>query len=285
VEVPLYFLPNGKRKMTYIIAEIGINHNGNLTLAKQLIDAARWCGADCVKFQKRTVGIVYFSSLHQPRESPWGDTLGDQKRGLEFGKEEYDKIALYCDSIGMPWFASAWDIPSLEFLETYDGPFHKVASAMATNVEFLKAVGKTKRPKILSTAMCDEKQIWEAANLTQPEVIMHCVATYPAKEADLNLNYIPKLKAQYSPIKIGYSGHESSGRASLIAVAKGAEVVERHITLDRSMYGSDQAASLEPMGFYELVQQIRSLPAMLGDGEKRITEEEWKVAKKLRYWE
>lgn len=270
--------------MTYIIAEIGINHNGKLDLAKHLIDAARWCGADAVKFQKRTVEIVYKGQLGTPRESPWGKTLGEQKHGLELSGEAYDQIDSYCKSIGMPWFASAWDIPSLEFLRKYELPYNKVSSAMATNEEFLKAVRADGRPIILSTAMCTEKQIWDAANILHPEVIMHCVGTYPAREEDLNLSYIKKLIRDYAPIKVGYSGHESSVSPSVIAAALGAELIERHITVDRASYGSDQAASLEPVGFRSMVEQIRKLPKILGDGEKHILPAEEIVAKKLRYW-
>lgn len=268
----------------FIIAEIGINHNGNIDLAKHLIDAARWCGADAVKFQKRTVELVYKGQLDTYRESPWGTTLGEQKLGLEFGRKEYDEIDRYCCQIEMPWFASAWDIYSLNFLKAYELPYNKIASAMATNKEFLKAIKEDGRKVILSTAMCDEHQIWEAANTVNPICIMHCVGTYPAKEEDLNLSYITKLIRQYAPIKIGYSGHESSVSPSVIAAALGAEFIERHITIDRAMYGSDQAASLEPVGFKSMVDQIRKLPAILGDGEKHILPAEEAVAKKLRYW-
>lgn len=273
--------------MTYIIAEIGINHNGSLEIAKQLIDAARWCGADAVKFQKRTVELVYAGQLDKPRESPFGLTVGEQKYGLEFNRQEYDEIDRYCIQQKMPWFASAWDIPSLEFLEAYDMPFNKVASAMATNGEFLMAVRRSGRKTILSTGMCDERQIWQAVNALNPCIhgIMHCVGTYPAKEKDLNLNYIKKLRDTYAPIKVGYSGHETSVSPSVVAVALGAEIIERHITLDRSLYGSDQAASLEPVGFQTLVSQIRKVPEILGDGIKRIISGEEEVARKLRYWE
>ena len=270
--------------MTYIIAEIGINHNGEIALAKLLIDAAKRSGADAVKFQKRNIDIVYAGQLDRPRESPWGKTLGEQKRGLEFGRKEYDDIDRYCKSIEMPWFASAWDVSSLLFLKKYDLPYNKVASAMATNIEFLKAVKADNRPVILSTAMCDDQQIWDAANIVNPEVIMHCVGTYPADESTLNLSFITKLIRQYAPIKIGYSGHESSVSPSVIAAALGAEFIERHITLDRSMYGSDQAASLEPHGFYTMVEQIRKIPKILGTGEKEVLPAEQEVARKLRYW-
>ena len=272
--------------MTYIIAEIGINHNGSLDLAKKLIDAARWCGADAVKFQKRTIEIVYEGQLDKPRESPWGLTLGEQKYGLEFNRKDYDEIDRYCIQQNMPWFASAWDIPSLEFLRAYDLPFNKVASAMATNGEFLQASRKDSRKVILSTGLCNEVQINQAVNAIGNNLyaILHCVGAYPAKEEDLNLNYIPRLAEDYGYVLIGYSGHETSVSPSVVAVALGARIIERHITLDRSMYGSDQAASLEPVGFQTMVQQIRKIPAILGDGIKKVTAGEEEVSRKLRYW-
>ena len=273
--------------MTYIIAEIGINHNGSLELAKKLIDAARWCGANAVKFQKRTVDLVYAGQLDKPRESPWGLTLGEQKYGLEFDRWQYDEIDRYCKQQKMPWFASAWDIPSLEFLKAYDLPYNKVASAMATNGEFLQAIRKDSRKVILSTGLCNEVQINQAVNAigNNLHAILHCVGAYPAKEEDLNLNYIPRLAEDYGYVLIGYSGHETSVSPSVVAVALGAKIIERHITLDRSMYGSDQAASLEPVGFQTMVQQIRKIPAILGDGIKTVTKGEEEVARKLRYWQ
>jgi N-acetylneuraminate synthase len=272
--------------MTYIIAEIGINHNGSLDLAKKLIDAARWCGADAVKFQKRTVDLVYAGQLDKPRESPWGLTLAEQKYGLEFDRWQYDEIDRYCIQQHMPWFASAWDIPSLEFLKAYDLPYNKVASAMATNGEFLQAVKADGRRVILSTGLCNETQIRQAYNALGNSLyaILHCVGSYPAKEEDLNLNYITRLQEDYADILIGYSGHETSVSPSVVAVALDAKIIERHITLDRSMYGSDQAASLEPVGFQTMVQQIRKIPAILGDGIKTVTKGEEEVARKLRYW-
>jgi N-acetylneuraminate synthase len=276
--------------VTYIIAEIGINHNGSLDLAKKLIDAARWCGADAVKFQKRTVDLVFAGQLDKPRESPWGLTLGEQKYGLEFDRDEYNEIDSYCKQQKMPWFASAWDIPSLEFLKAYDLPFNKVASAMATNGEFLQAVKWDGRRAILSTGLCNELQMSQAINALGDSLyaVLHCVGAYPAKEEDLNLNYITKLRKNFKKngmsIKVGYSGHETSVSPSVVAVVLGAKIIERHITLDRSMYGSDQAASLEPVGFQTMVQQIRKIPAILGDGIKTVTKGEEEVARKLRYW-
>jgi N-acetylneuraminate synthase len=276
--------------MTFIIAEIGINHNGNLDIAKKLIDAAKWAGADAVKFQKRDINIVYAGQLDKPRESPWGKTNGDQKRGLEFNELQYDLIASYCESIKMPWFASAWDIPSLEFLRKYDCPWNKVASAMVKNIEFLAAVSWEHKPTFISTAMCDYDDIDRAVKIFSRNIssssltLMHCVGTYPCREEDLNLNMIPTLAKRYI-YPIGYSGHEASVSPSVMAVVLGATAVERHITLDRSMYGSDQAASLEPHGFKSMVDQIRKVPEVLGDGIKRILPAEAEVAKKLRYFE
>lgn len=273
--------------MTIVIAEIGINHNGSLDLAKKLMDAAKAAGADYCKFQKRTIDIVYEGHLDDPRESPWGTTLGEQKRGLEFGEKEYDEIDNYSKWIGLPWFASAWDIESLAFLSKYKLPYNKVASAMLTNEQFLWAVRRDDKPIIMSTGMCTVEQLWDAACILKPEIIMHCVGQYPCPESDLNLMAIKALQNTFADwgVKIGYSGHEASVSPSVIAVALGAVAVERHITLDRSMYGSDQAASLEPNGFKSMVEQIRKIPIIMGDGIKRITEGEAAVAKKLRYWE
>jgi N-acetylneuraminate synthase len=275
--------------MTFVVAELGINHNGNLDIAKKLIDAAAWAGANAIKLQKRDIETVYAGQLDNPRESPWGSTLREQKEGLEFDRLEYDLIASYCESIKMPWFASAWDIPSLEFLRKYDCPWNKVASAMVKNIEFLAAVSWEHKPTFISTAMCNYDDIDRAVNIFSRNVasssltLMHCVGTYPCKEEDLNLNMIPTLAKRYI-YPIGYSGHEASVSPSVMAVVLGASVVERHITVDRSMYGSDQAASLEPNGFKTLCEQIRKVPLVLGDGVKRILPAEEVVAKKLRYW-
>ena len=223
---------------------------------------------------------MYAGQLDQPRESPWGKTLGDQKRGLEFGRDEYNEINTYSAWIGLPWFASAWDIPSLEFLRKYNLPYNKIASAMATNEKFVGAVADEGKPTFLSTAMCSLDDIALAVTplilrKCFPLTIMHCVGTYPALEADLNLRMIPELVKAFGPHHgVGYSGHEASVSPSVIAVALGAVAIERHITLDRSMYGSDQAASLEPRGFKDMVDQIRKIPKILGDGVKRVTEGE-----------
>jgi N-acetylneuraminate synthase len=275
--------------VTFIIAELGINHNGSVDLAEKLIDAAAACGADAVKFQKRTVDIVYAGQLDNPRESPWGTTVRAQKEALELSEKAYDRIAKYCKDMEMPWFASCWDIPSLEFMRKYDCPYNKIASAMVTNLEFVQKVADDNKPTFLSTAMCNVEDIAEAIawfpvypkrNLT----LMHCVGTYPAAEKDLNLNTIIHLHKLFR-LPVGYSGHETSVSPSVMAAVLGAVAIERHLTLDKSMYGSDQAASLEPVAFKTMVEQIRKIPKVLGDGVKRVLEEEKAVAKKLRYWE
>ncbi len=272
--------------MTLIVSEIGINHSGSLDLAKKLISASKWAGADLVKFQKRNVEIVYAGQLDQPRESPWGNTLGDQKRGLELSESDYDAIDEHCKEVGIPWFASAWDLESLVFLRKYDLPFNKIASAMVTNLQFVQAVANEGKPTFMSTAMCTPVDILKAlrhfhdnAQLT----LMHCVGTYPCPEEDLNLKMIPAMQADYK-YNVGYSGHEASVSPTVMAVVLGAVAVERHITLDKSMYGSDQAASLEPVQFWHMCNEIRKIPVCLGDGVKRITPGEAAVAKKLRYW-
>ena len=274
--------------MTFIIAELGINHNGSLDTAKKLIDAAKWAGADAIKLQKRSVAIVYKGQLDKPRESPWGKTNGDQKRGLEFGRDDYNEISRYCEKANMPWFASAWDIESQDFLKQYNCPWNKIASAMAINLEFVRQVGLEHKPVFLSTGMCELPETARAALILQelgcPVTLMHTVSTYPADEADLNLGCIRTLQERFN-LPVGYSGHEASVSPSVVAVAAfGAVAIERHLTTDRTMYGSDQAASLEPHGLKSLVDQIRKIPIMLGDGVKRILPAEAEVAKKLRYW-
>ena len=221
--------------------------------------------------------------LDSPRESPWGKTLGEQKRGLEFGVEEYNQIDAYCRSLDMPWFASAWDIPALEFLKQYDCPYNKIASAMVTNLELVKAVAKEMKPNFISTAMCDWVDMDRALNELDRKLVtlMHCVGTYPAPEEDLNLLMIDRLRGFYH-LPVGYSGHEASVSPSVIAVVLGAVAIERHLTLDRSMYGSDQAASVEPAGFRQLVGAVRKIEKAIGDGNRSISHKEIPIAKKLR---
>jgi len=275
-------------RRVYFIAEIGINHNGDIEIAKQLINQAKAAGCDAVKFQKRTIDVVYPADvLAQQRESPWGTTQREQKEGLEFGQEEYDAIAAHCRQLNIDWFASAWDIPSQHFLRRYDCKYNKVASAMATHLPFLQEVASEQKPTFLSTGMCDFEQIDRAVEIFKaadcPVVLMHTVSTYPAAESELNLSAMHGLRERYG-LPVGYSGHESGVSPSIMAAMMGAVVIERHITLDRAMYGSDQAASLELPGLLNLMGSIRKIPACVGDGVKRVIPAEASVAKKLRYW-
>ncbi len=272
----------------YVIGEIGINHNGDLGIAKQLIDMAKRCGCDAVKFQKRTLDIVYTQELlDSPRESPWGTTQRQQKEGLEFDEADYDQIDTYCKQEGLEWFASAWDIPSQKFLRKYNLPYNKVASALVTHPDFLEAVAEEKRPTFLSTGMCTYDEIDRAVAIFKKHAcaltLLHTVSEYPAPEEVLNIACMHALRDRYG-LPVGYSGHEASVSPSIIAAAQGAVAIERHITLDRAMYGSDQSASLEEAGLRDMVAMIRKIPVVLGDGEKRITAKEVGVADKLRYW-
>ena len=273
----------------FIIAEIGINHNGDINLAKKLIDMAFSSGCDAVKFQKRDIETVYSpEELDKLRESPWGTTQREQKNGLEFSKKEYDEINDYCNKLKIKWFASAWDVKSLEFLDSYNLNYNKIASAMITNIKFLKEVAKRKKYTFISTGMSEYKDIDKAVKIFNesecPFELMHSISTYPAPENNLNLNIIGKLKKRYN-CNVGYSGHEPSVSPSVVAASIGATSLERHITLDRSMYGSDQAASLEKKGLTDLVQIVRKIPNLIGTEDKKIFECEIPVAKKLRYWE
>ena len=277
-----------KNKIPFIIAEIGINHNGSLDLAKQLIDQAVTSGCDAVKFQKRTINKVYTHEyLAEYRESPWGTTQREQKEGLEFGKEEYDEIDIYCKQNNILWSASAWDCESQEFLRQYDLKFNKIASAMITCEPLLKLIAKERKPTYISTGMSSYDDIDRAVNIFRharsPFMLLHCVSTYPTRDDDSNLKVIAALKKKYG-CDVGYSGHEEGILPSLIAVALGATAIERHITLDKTLYGSDQSASLEPNDFAELVKIVKNIPNILGDGEKRILDSEKPIAKKLRYW-
>ncbi len=273
----------------YIVGEIGINHNGSLSTALQLIAMAKECGCDAVKFQMRTVDTVYTQEfLDSPRESPWGTTQRAQKEGLEFNLEEYQTIDEECSALGIEWSASAWDLGSLEFLETFDPPWHKIASAMATHRDFIEAVVATGRRTFASTGMCSVDGIeYLASRFSQNPgllTLMHTVSLYPCPEKHLNLRMLGALAYHGNGCAVGYSGHEVATSPSLVAAVLGATVIERHITLDRSMYGSDQAASLERQGLADLVRRLRKLPAILGDGIKRTLPEEEAVAAKLRYW-
>jgi len=275
----------GADRPCFIVAEIGINHNGDVELAKKLIDVAADAGCDAVKFQKRTVEVVYTpDELAKPRESPWGKTNGDQKRGLEFGREQYAAIDAHCDERGILWFASPWDEGSVDFLERFDPPCHKIASASLTDDGLLRHIRSKGRPVILSTGMSTMGEVEHAVQVlgTDGLVLMHTVSTYPAKTEDLNLRVIQTLARRFPDVPIGYSGHEHGTTRSVCAVALGACMVERHITLDRAMYGSDQAASLEPAGLKLMVDNIRLLEAALGDGVKRVIPAEVPIKEKLR---
>lgn len=270
----------------FTVAEIGINHNGDLDIAKKLIDGAIFAGCDAVKFQKRTVEEVYSKEeLDKPRESPWGNTNRDQKNGLEFGKKEYDEIDKYCKDKNIDWFASAWDLNSQEFLKQYDLKYNKIASAMLTHRELLEMVAEEQKYTFISTGMCTIDEITKAVDIFKeancPFELMHTNSTYPMRDEDANLNVIPTLHQKYD-CKVGYSGHEVGLIITVAAVVLGATSVERHITLDRAIYGSDQAASIEVMGFHHLVQYIRTIELALGDPVKMITADEQNVKKKLR---
>lgn len=271
---------------TFIVAEIGINHNGDMNIAKKLIDAAVVAGCDAVKFQKRTVDKVYTAEyLAGPRKSPWGETQRAQKEGLEFGKNEYDEIDAYCKEKGIAWYASAWDIDSQKFLQQYDCKYNKVASAMLTNDELLEEIAKEKKYTFIATGMSTLDEIDHAVEIFKkgncPFELMHCNSTYPMPAEDANLKLIHALSEKYG-CKVGYSGHEAGTLVSTCAVAAGATSIERHITLDRTMYGSDQKASIEPYELCKLVKDIRSVETILGTGEKVLTPAEEEVKKKLR---
>ena len=274
----------GNEYPCYIIAEIGINHNGSLDLAKELIDVSVECGCDAVKFQKRTVEVVYSSEeLSRSRENPFGPTNGDLKRGLEFDYEEYCEIDRYCKVKGIHWFASCWDEASVDFIEQFNPPCYKISSASLTDDNLLRHHRKYKRPIILSTGMSDMNQIVHAVNVLGEGnlILLHCTSTYPSKTEELNLRVLFTLKEKFS-IPIGYSGHEVGLAPSYAAVVLGACVVERHITLDRAMWGSDQSASVEPQGFKRLVRDIREVKSMMGNGIKVVYESEIPIMNKLR---
>ena len=274
-------------KKPYLIAEIGINHNGNIGIAKELIKNAKDCGFDSVKFQKRTIDLVYDKkTLDLPRESPWGTTTREQKLGLEFEKEEYDEIDNYCKKLGIDWFASAWDIQSLQFLDNYDLKYHKIASAMIVDKDLLESVAQRKKHTFISTGMSNKKEIDDAIKIFRenscPFELMHCVSTYPMKPEDANLTTINQLKKEYN-CDVGYSGHENGVLVSLIALMQGITSLERHITLDRAMYGSDQSASLEISGMKNLTASIDKALLSLGKPSLgKIIDDELPIAKKLR---
>ncbi len=271
----------------YLMAEIGINHNGSLDIAKKLISAAADAGFDAVKFQKRTVDKVYSKELlNSPRESPWGTTQREQKMGLEFGREQYQEIDRFCRQLGIAWGASAWDIDSQLFIRDFGVSFNKVASAMLGHRPLLREIASEGKKTFISTGMATLEEIDEVVDLFRrancPFELLHCNSTYPMPEEDANLRCIPMLKARYG-CDVGYSGHEVSLlKVCITAVVLGATSLERHITLDRAMYGSDQAASIETHALRNFVETVRKVPSLLGSGRKEITPAEQAVRKKLR---
>ena len=274
----------GQGHPCFVIAEIGINHNGDIKTALKLIDAAVDAGCQAVKFQKRTIDLVYTAEeLKKSRENPFGKTNGDLKHGLEFSTEQYKIIDDYCRDKNILWFASCWDKTSIDFIENFDPPCHKIASACLTHDSLLTHLKNTGRPIILSTGMSTMDQINHAVNLLGPDnlILLHATSTYPSKINTLNLNVIKTLQNEFD-CPIGYSGHEVGLQTSVAAVTLGACVIERHLTLDRSMWGSDQAASIEPHGFNRLVRDIRTVETALGDGIKQVYPDEIPIMEKLR---
>jgi len=274
----------GPGKPCYVIAEIGINHNGDIDLAKKLINVALGSGCDAVKFQKRTIDVVYTAEeLAKPRESPFGTTNGDLKRGLEFEQEEYEEIDRYCREVKIDWFASCWDEASVDFIAQFKVPSFKIASASLTDDNLLRHTRAVGKPIILSTGMSTLKEVDHAVEVLgkQDLVILHACSTYPAFYEELNLHVINVLRDRYG-VPVGYSGHETGLPSSVAAAVLGACMIERHITLDRSMWGSDHAASLEPNGITRLVRDIRLIEKSMGDGIKRVLEREQPIIKKLR---
>ena len=273
----------------YIIAEIGINHNGSLEIAKKLIDIAEVAGCHAVKFQKRNPDVCV--PEHQKnimRETPWGNmTYLEYKYKVEFGKEEYDEINSYCNNKGIAWSASPWDLDSLKFLNQYNVPFIKIPSALLTNIELVSETAKTDKKVILSTGMSTIEEIdtavsaMKVANKNCEFALLHCNSSYPAPNEDLNLTCIKTLKDRYK-CEVGYSGHEFGLTTSISSICLGATIIERHITLDRTMWGTDQMCSVEPQGLIKLVRGINELNLALGDGVKRVTATEIPIRNKLR---
>ena len=271
---------------TFIIAEIGINHNGDMNICKQLIDIAKNAGCDAVKFQKRTLEEVYSKEqLLSSRESPWGKTTYDQKNGLEFKLKEYQQIDKYCKKKKIYWFGSAWDLKSQKFLNKFNLKFNKIASAMIIDKKFLNFVASQKKHTFISTGMSTMKNISDAVKIFRKKKcsfeLMHCVSTYPMDDETANLNVINTLKKKFK-CNVGYSGHENGLAISLAASAFGLSSLERHITINRTMYGSDQSASIEPNGLKNLVGSVRKIEKALGNGIKVFLPEEKVIAKKLR---
>ena len=273
--------------MVFITAEIGINHNGNIEIAKKLIDVAKECNCNAVKFQKRTIETVYSKEvLDTPRDSPWGTTTREQKLGLEFNRKEYDIIDSYCKQKQIQWYASAWDIDSQLFLRHYNLKYNKVASSMLTHTELLKLIAEERKHTFISTGMSTLEEINDAVDIFRntncPFELLHTNSSYPMKIEEANLKCMQTLREKFN-CDVGYSGHEAIGYLICVtAVILGASSIERHISLDRSMYGSDQSASLEPVGLKRLIRDIRRIDTIYGDGVKRIWDSEIPVMKKLR---
>ena len=270
----------------FFIAEIGINHNGDMKICKKLIDLASEAGCDAVKFQKRDINLVYEKDfLDSHRQSPWGNTQRDQKKRVDFGEKEYSEIDKYCKEKNIEWFASAWDLNSQKFLRKFNCKYNKIASAMLVNKDLLNLVADEKKHTFISTGMSTLDEIEEAVNIFKQKKcsfeLMHCVSTYPMKDSDANLNTIITLRDKFK-CKVGYSGHETGLAISYAAAALGASSIERHITLDRAMYGSDQAASLSPPGLKKIVPEINKIQKALGDGIKKVIDDEKPIAAKLR---
>lgn len=274
----------GDNSPCFIIAEIGINHNGSVDLAKKMIDEAVMAGCDAVKFQKRTVTKVYTpEELDVYRPNYYGSTNRDLKLGLELSYEDYCEIDKYCKSKKIMWFASCWDIDSVDFIEQFDVPCHKIASALLTNDEFLKKVKSTGKPILMSTGMSTMEEIRHAVDILGEDnlIIFQCTSTYPNEHKEINLRVIEQFRKEFS-CPIGYSGHEKGLLPSILSVELGAASVERHITVDRTLWGSDQAASLEPEGLRRMVRDIREVKIILGDGQKVVYDSELPIKKKLR---
>ena len=278
-----------KRKSPYLIAEIGINHNGSLKLAKKLIDLAKKYNFNAVKFQKRNLDIcIPEHQKNQIRNTPWGVmTYLEYKKRIEFGLKEFKEINRYCKKIKIDWFCSPWDLESIKFLKKFNTKYNKIASAMITNNKLLEVIAKEKKTTFISTGMCNIKDIDNAVKIFKKNkckfILMHCVSTYPCPEDDLNLNLLTVYKNKYK-CEIGYSGHEDTVSPTLAAWVLGADYIERHITLNRSMYGTDQAASLAEAGIRELTTILSKFPRILGEGKKKITKEEKNLIPKFRYW-
>ena len=275
----------GDKNPAYVIAEIGINHNGDVELAKSLIDVAQEAGCQAVKFQKRSPDLsTPESQKSKLRDTPWGTmTYLDYKRKVEFESMEYEILSDHAARAGLQWFASPWDIPSVEFLESHNVPAHKIASACITDILLLKAIAETGKPVIMSTGMSTIAEIDKAVEILGSDnlVIMHSTSTYPLNPEEANLRMIGTLKDRYG-VPVGYSGHETGLQVSLAAVTLGAVAIERHVTLDRAMWGSDHAASLEPNGLKKLIRDIRIVESALGDGIKKVYPSEQPSLDKLR---